>query len=103
MIKLGNLAFPPGEFDDITDIASSDRAARSFVSMFQRHIAIVRPNISNSSSHNNNNGNNNNNENENDENQRMEHYLEPTCPFVNRGYETTLANIMNQSPTDVKY
>jgi hypothetical protein len=105
IIKFGNLAFPAGEFDDIADIVTSDRAARAFVSMFQQQIAIVRPNISNvNNQHTNSNNidnNNNNNNNENEENQQrvQEHYLEPTCPFVTQGYSTTITNIMAQSPT----
>lgn len=109
IIKLGNLTFPAGEFDDINDIATSDRAARAFVSMFQQQIATVRPNISdgtnqptNSNNDNNNNGNNNNETDDENHHQRQrmtEHYLEPTCPFVNQGYSTTIANIMAQSPT----
>lgn len=106
ILKLGHITFPAIEFDDINDNATSDRAARAFVSMFQQLIATVRPNIShvnNQPADSNNNGNNNNNNNEtNDENQQQrmqEHYREPTCPFVNQGYSNTITNIMAQSPT----
>lgn len=111
IIKLVNLTFPAGEFDDINDIATSDRAARAFVSMFQQQIATVRPNIShvnnqpttisNNNDDGNINNNNNNNNETNDENQQrtVEHYLEPTCPFINQGYSNTISNIMAQSPT----
>lgn len=99
IIKIGNLAFPSGEYDDIDDVAASVRAALGFVGMFQRQIATVRPNISDGGDSSSHDVPANSND-ENDQRRRMtEQYLEPTCPFVNQGYSTTIANIMAQSPT----
>ena len=98
IIRIGNLAFPSGEYDDIDDVAASVRAALGFVGMFQRQIATVRPNISDDG------GShvvpaNSDDEDDHQRRRMTEQYLEPTCPFVNQGYSTTMANIMAQSPT----
>mmetsp|Transcript_1516 Transcript_1516/g.2762 ORF Transcript_1516/g.2762 Transcript_1516/m.2762 type:complete len:453 (+) Transcript_1516:123-1481(+) len=86
LFKLVNLAFPPKEFDGINNSTGSDRAARAFVTMFQKQISLVRPVMPDP---NNSEGGATNNQ---------EHYVEPACPFSSRGYNLTLSDITSRPP-----
>ncbi|KAL7538301.1 hypothetical protein ACHAXR_008468 [Thalassiosira sp. AJA248-18] len=87
LFKIANMAFPPKEYDGINNSPASDRAARAFVSMFQKHISVVRP-VAVAALGEGTNGENNN----------QEHYVEPACPFSPRGYNATLSEITGRPP-----
>jgi hypothetical protein len=83
---VGNALFPPGEYDGGADDASnSDRAARAFADMFRMQISIVRPSMNNAT----NNATSAAGE---------EHYVEPPCPFVPRGYQATVSDVVRRPP-----
>lgn len=82
VFKLANLAFPSREFDGISNTTASDRAARAFVTMFQKQISTVRPAINNVEG----------------EAANQEHYVEPACPFSPRGYNSTIGQITSRPP-----
>jgi FAS-associated factor 2 len=67
--------FPAKEYDGIHNNAGADRAARAFSSMIRSHISAVRPTVAEQSN---------------------EQYVEPNCPFVTRGYNTTMAELSNR-------
>ena len=93
LFKVANMIFPLKEYDGIANSAGCDRAARAFVTMFQKNISIVRPTVGSGGGPqgNNDNGGDNNNSNNN-----QEHYVEPSCPFSPRGYNSTLGEVTSR-------
>ena len=85
LFKIVNIIFPLKEYDGINNNAACDRAARTFVAMFQKHISLIRPAVGNGNSSDNS-----------DDNNQQEHYVEPACPFSARGYSSTLAEVTNR-------
>jgi len=79
------MTFPPKEFDGINNSSGADRAARAFVTMFQKQISAVRPVVSPTNS-------------DDGANTNQEHYVEPACPFRSRGYNGTLSEITSRPP-----
>ena len=91
---VGNALFPPGEYDGADDAANSDRAARAFADMCRMQISIGRP-ATNAMT--------------NDATASAaagvgatggveEHYVEPPCPFVPRGYNATVSDVARRPP-----
>ena len=85
LFKLMNMIFPIKEFDGINNTTGNDRAARSFVAMFQKNISSVRPAQLT----------------ENNNQEVVEQYVEPACPFSPRGYNSTLGDITSR-PTNTR-
>lgn len=85
LFKLMNMIFPIKEYDGINNTTGNDRAARSFVAMFQKNISSVRP----AQLTDNNNQ------------EVVEQYVEPACPFSPRGYNSTLGDITSR-PTNTR-
>ena len=71
---INSVLFPLKEYDGIYNGPGADRAARSFVSMMRSHISAVRPATTATSVD-------------------SEQYVEPSCPFVERGYNATISAI----------
>lgn len=74
---MNTLLFPPKEYDGIYNLVGADRAARAFVAMLRGHVSAVRPLVGSSSD-------------------GREHYVEPNCPFVSKGYTATMSEISNR-------
>jgi FAS-associated factor 2 len=71
---INTILFPVKEYDGIYNGVNADRAARAFVTVMRSHISSVRPATTAES----------------------EQYVEPNCPFVERGYNATMATITNR-------
>eukprot|EP00573_Skeletonema_grethae_P001378 CAMPEP_0201691206 /NCGR_PEP_ID=MMETSP0578-20130828/4428_1 /ASSEMBLY_ACC=CAM_ASM_000663 /TAXON_ID=267565 /ORGANISM="Skeletonema grethea, Strain CCMP 1804" /LENGTH=450 /DNA_ID=CAMNT_0048176365 /DNA_START=6 /DNA_END=1358 /DNA_ORIENTATION=- len=82
LIKVLNILFTPKEFDGVDNSVNADRAARAFVGMVRKQISVVRPVIANLDRAA-----------AGDDNDVMEQYNEPSCPFVEKGYSSTMDEI----------
>ena len=71
-----SILFPLREYDGIYNTVGADRAARAFVAMMRSHISAVRPTVGSGG--------------------ESEQYVEPNCPFVEKGYNATMAEISNR-------
>ena len=77
LFKVTNsILFPLREYDGIYNTVGADRAARAFVAMMRSHISAVRPTVGSR--------------------EESEQYVEPNCPFVEKGYNATMAEISNR-------
>ena len=81
-MKIAFMAFPSKEYDGVNSTSAADRAARAFVAMFRSHISEVRPVITQHNQVDNNNAE-----------REREH-----CPFVSRGYSSTISEIVGRAP-----
>mmetsp|Transcript_5280 Transcript_5280/g.8096 ORF Transcript_5280/g.8096 Transcript_5280/m.8096 type:complete len:481 (-) Transcript_5280:181-1623(-) len=88
LIKLLNILFAPKEFDGVHNSVNADRAARVFVGLVRTQISVVRPVIADSSADGGDGDN------------VMEQYNEPSCPFVEKGYTTTMDELVHNNPNN---
>jgi FAS-associated factor 2 len=83
LVKILNVIFSPKEFDGVNNSVNADRAARMFVGMIRQNISTVRPAavvaVADTATNNN----------------PMEQYDEPSCPFTEKGYNSTMDEITN--------
>ena len=97
--RIAYLAFPPKEFDGVHSATNADRAARAFVAFMKSHISVVRPLMGMQNSNRGDGVNDGNVGSRNNSSSReAEEYTEPDCPFVTRGYTTTLTEIQSRAP-----
>lgn len=84
LIKVLNVLFTPKEFDGVHNSVNADRAARAFVGMVRKQISVVRPsNLDRAAA--------------GDDDDVMEQYNEPSCPFVEKGYSSTMEEFLNNN------
>eukprot|EP00986_Skeletonema_menzelii_P018502 scaffold26649_cov123-Skeletonema_menzelii.AAC.1 len=88
LIKVLNIIFSPKEFDGVHNSVNADRAARAFVGLVRQQISVVRPVLTNSSTTAAASG---------DDGNVMEQYVEPSCPFTEKGYTATMEEITNSN------
>lgn len=94
LIKVLNIIFFPKEFDGVHNSVNADRAARAFVGLVRQQISVVRPvltNSDNTSSAAAAGG---------DDANVAEQYVEPSCPFTEKGYTATMEEITNNNTSD---
>eukprot|EP00985_Skeletonema_marinoi_P029802 scaffold29135_cov81-Skeletonema_marinoi.AAC.1 len=87
LIKVLNILFKPKEFDGVHNSVNANRAARAFVGMVRQQISVVRPVLTNTAGDGGGDG-------------AMEQYDEPSCPFTEKGYSSTMEEMTNNTQSN---